>query len=754
MVVVLDEDGRIVESNASWQRFARNHGLDCADKAIGSDWLSARGLAGPTKNAATESIATGLADVLARRKDRFETVYPVSGREREVWLICQITPFDDEGCGRALVTETDVTDIKNAERGLAEKSALLARTLDNIRQGISLCDGRLNMLAFNRRFLETLEFPPEEFKPGDPFEKFIRYNAQRGEYGPGDVETLVRDRIELAKKFEPHSFERTRPDGTVIEIEGTPLPEGGFVTTYTDITERRHHEERVRQTEALLQRIAENMPGVIYRRVLHPDGRITMPYCSEGIRDLQGIDPEAIMNGAASPNDLVHPDDRERWHSGIMESAENMSKLDIEFRVLATDGSVKWVRSIAQPHKQPNGDIVWDGLSLDISIQKWSQEAIRQSEQRFRDVADVASDWIWETDADLRFTYLSGRWQTITGLEPATVVGKTRRDLGWADKDEEKWQEHLKDLDARRPFRDFQYTYVGPDGRVRHWSIAGTPVFGEDGTFKGYRGTGTDVTAVVEAAKAEHNAREQAEIANRSKSEFLATMSHELRTPLNAILGFSEVIQHEMFGSVGCPEYKEYAQGIHESGQHLLSLINEVLDLSKIEAGQFKLSEETFPISEIIESCVRVVRKGIDSSRHLLELSVSADIPMVRADPRAIRQILINLLANAVKFTPQGGMISLSARCNNSGDLEIVFKDTGIGIAEKDLALVLEPFQQVEGPLNRKHKGTGLGLPIVQSLVELHGGTLALESEVGEGTTVVVTLPSERLHRQDIAVGG
>jgi two-component system cell cycle sensor histidine kinase PleC len=230
-----------------------------------------------------------------------------------------------------------------------------------------------------------------------------------------------------------------------------------------------------------------------------------------------------------------------------------------------------------------------------------------------------------------------------------------------------------------------------------------------------------------------------------AKSQFLANISHELRTPLNAILGFSEIMKSQMFGPLGSPQYRGYAADIHDSGSHLLTVINDILDLSKIEAGKFELNEEICDIARLVHDAVRFVAERVDSGGLRLQQRLPPALPAVRADGRLVKQILLNLLSNAIKFTPAGGTITVSADIDHEANLSLTVADTGIGIAAGQLERVLQPFTQVENTFTRTHAGTGLGLPLCKSLIELHGGRLALESAVGRGTSVTVTLPKERV---------
>ncbi len=371
--------------------------------------------------------------------------------------------------------------------------------------------------------------------------------------------------------------------------------------------------------------------------------------------------------------------------------------------------------------------------------QRAADQAAAEGAAMYRFLADNAMDLITRHSADGRIRFASPAAQGLLGQSPDALLGLAPAALV-----------HPEDLRAiQAAFMEASYFARAATAEIRLKRADGTFVWAEIRCRPAapIKGKAADIVAVTRdiTERKSHEralieARDLAEEANRAKSSFLANMSHELRTPLNAILGFSEVMTHEMFGPVGSPRYLEYSRLIHESGAHLLELINGILDMSKIEAGKFELSPEIFDLEETAAACVRFVRQQAERAGVALKLAIAPGATTIFADKRAIKQVLVNLLSNGVKFTPRGGEVRLTAGLDSKG-IEIVVADSGVGISVKDLARLGQPFEQVEGEHVRSKEGTGLGLALVKALASMHGGEATIESALGVGTTVHVRLP-------------
>jgi PAS domain S-box-containing protein len=290
----------------------------------------------------------------------------------------------------------------------------------------------------------------------------------------------------------------------------------------------------------------------------------------------------------------------------------------------------------------------------------------------------------------------------------------------------------------------YDFRIVDAHGEIRHLHAMGTPEFDSSGIAIAVDGIIQDITDRKQMEQALRDARDAAEHGSRAKSEFLANMSHELRTPLNAIIGFSEIMREEILGPVGVPKYREYLGDINSSAQHLLLIINDILDIARIEAGRIELKEGRIDLKRMIEECTRMLHGRIADAGLKLETSYENGVPWCIGDERLLRQVLLNLASNAIKFTPSGGRVRIQLGRKVGGELTLAVQDTGIGMTADESAMALRPFGQVQGAFVRSRDGVGLGLPLAKSFVELHGGALQVDSAPGRGTTVMVNLPPWR----------
>ncbi|MDP6832468.1 MAG: ATP-binding protein, partial [Alphaproteobacteria bacterium] len=326
-----------------------------------------------------------------------------------------------------------------------------------------------------------------------------------------------------------------------------------------------------------------------------------------------------------------------------------------------------------------------------------------------------------------------------------TVAGKNAHDLYPPERAERYAEGDRKILSDWQVVTD-EVVIPGPAGEPRNYTLTKFPIFNA-GEPVGFGGVMMDTTERTQAEDALRQSEKRADMANRAKSEFLANMSHELRTPLNAIIGFSEIIKGGGLVTGNEAKQREYANDIYESGLLLLDLINDILDLSKIELGSEEPNDSKIRVRALVESVLVLMKERAGRAGLRPRTNIPSGLPMLRADERKLKQILINLISNSIKYTHTGGLISIEISCHPDTGYVFEVNDTGIGIAAKDIAKAMQPFRQIDSDLNRKFTGTGLGLPLAVELAEMHGGSLALSSTLGVGTTVTVRFPPERTVR-------
>ncbi|MGH6670463.1 MAG: PAS domain-containing sensor histidine kinase [Xanthobacteraceae bacterium] len=492
-------------------------------------------------------------------------------------------------------------------------------------------------------------------------------------------------------------------------------------------------------------------------------------FWSHSMFDILGLPQKDDLLTFGEVNALVHGDDIDLFELATRLADTRGQSFDHAFRMRHSDGRWLWLRARCEVARQDGeAGLHLIGIAVDMTEQKSLVEKTAAADLRLRDAIETIPEAFVLWDADNHLVLCNSNFQALHHLTDQTVVAGTAYETIVAAGKKPIIRTTAINEEGQPPgARTFEAQL--DDGRWMHISERRT----KDG---GYVSVGTDITKIklheqrlIEGEKrriatiddlrksqqalelqaeqladlAEKYAEEKnrAEEANQTKSKFLANMSHELRTPLNAIIGFSEIMETAMFGPLGADKYHEYSRDIRESGQYLLDVINDILDMSKIEAGGIRLAPEDVDLDPILAECIRVIWGRAQEKRLVLKSDILPAIHL-RADRRALKQIALNLLSNAVKFTPDGGTVKLEGRVRG-GMVTIAIIDNGIGIPKKALPKLGRPFEQVESQLTKRYQGSGLGLAIAKSLVDLHGGGMRIRSTLGKGTMVVVRLPLE-----------
>ena len=480
---------------------------------------------------------------------------------------------------------------------------------------------------------------------------------------------------------------------------------------------------------------------------------------SDYMATLMGLDrsgpvPEAMVMAR------IHPRYREAVQHALRQ-AQTYGSFEVSFPVPDEAGRARWIdaRGQARGERGDDGFSSILGVALDTTEARRSKSQAQAAESRLRDGIESVSDAFVLFDKGGRLILSNQAFQDAFGFEDGVIrKGAFKQDLNRIA------ALAIKSDQAATGGRAGAREVELHDGRwlqlvERFTSDGGSVVSAADITaikqkeaerqraVERLHVTITELEdreeKLSQLARKYEIAMTRAEAANQAKSEFLANMSHELRTPLNAINGFSEIMAGEMFGPLGDQKYKGYAGDILKSGQHLLSLINDILDMSKIEAGKLTLHYETVSVKEIVDDAARLMRGKVEEAGLVL-LVDAPELPEIEADHRGVKQVILNLISNAVKFTPEGGEIVVALSRLDDDRVRVAVTDTGIGISPEDLGRLARPFEQVEGQHSKTTQGTGLGLALTKSLIELHGGELMMESEPGRGTTVSFYLPIRR----------
>lgn len=786
----------------------------------------------------------------------------------------------------------DISDTIEGDMNAQEVEQQLSDTIEAVPYGVALYDRKNELVFINSKNRDILPGLQDVMQPGATFEQLVRRFFEVGlqSVSPDQREEMFRKRMALFRNGYGTRQILLRDDAW-IEISEHITPEGNAVISWADISLQKRREQALSsllndasQTLSVPERAAKAVAialGCRWGGVVKLDDDIKAQKAEVvALWDHDQFTTPFEYKYTDAPCEKLYqqggyvylPQTVEYQFPGLMNEKSLVSYHGMALR----DQKGSFIGHIFAMDDRAQQSTYHQGREIFQLIGNWVEMEFRRQElnnsiaaaqKRFRDFAEVASDWFWEIDSQFNFTFISEH-------APETVKDSLQNFIR-----ETYQQENTVSGAARsnlRPFRDVEITLKNDDsGDDIACLISARPVFDDEGAFKGYRGTGTDITEMMKAnqraARAEgmlleavesspeafalydkddrlqifnkklldiffpekydqvkvgmtyaelqdvffnqsqvsdippdqidqwkanrirhrgiadggdynelpvrnriymaieHRtrqggiasfyvditqlreqenslkaAKEQAEAASRSKSEFLANISHELRTPLNAIIGFSELIRDDLAGPPNSPKYKEYIGDIHNSGMHLMELINDILDLSKAEAGMIEGANRTIDITEIVEACVKLMRPKAERAYVKLSADYPQELPLLWADPKHLRQILLNLVSNAVKFTPEGGSVDIKVKLEAKG-MSITVKDTGIGMNPEDVPKAMSPFGQIDSSLSRKYNGTGLGLPLTKRLMDYYNGELAIKTAPNKGTAVTIMFPNERL---------
>ncbi len=819
--------------------------------------------------------------------------YRITKQDEEVRYIRELAEpvFDDSGRHyRSVGTVQDISDQKRLEVQLQESEERLHLVIDNSPTAIFLKDEEGRYQVVNTKFCEWFGGTPEDVI-GKTFYDLAA--PKHADEAATEDKAIFASKTNLAWEFTlpfidgethtilAHKFPIFGTDGEVKAVGGVDV----------DITDRKKTETMNVRLGRIIDRSVNEVfcfnADTLKFETVNRGACKNLGYTLEEMMNLTPLDikPEYTLETFEELIKPLRDGEREQIVFETVHQRKDGSTYDAEvhLQLISTEtppvfaaiiqditGRKAAERKIRKAHDELELRVHerTEQLQGEVEERKYIEAALRKSEERARDLAKSSSDWFWETGPDLRLSYVSSRYEKITGMESNWFIGKSVEELVVPGEDKEKWQNHLDDMHNHRSFRDFQYEQKHPDGGTLHVRVGGVPVFNDNDEFTGYRGTTTNITAQVlaerRAATAEHQlvdaieglnqgivlydaderfvvcnskyrevvneisdilvpgitfedvcrksfergivsgwddmekwvesrlarfrqdsqpiihqlrtgqwimttehktrngstltirsdvtelketqfqleaAKTAAEDASGLKSNFLANMSHELRTPLNAIIGFTDIMRQQALGPMENGKYLEYAGDIHQAGQHLLDLIDDILDLSAIEAGKLGLQKESFEVAEVVAASLKFVSLRAETEGVQVSMNIEDGLPPLYADKRRILQVIINLLTNAVKFTPAGGRVLVTASKIGNSDLQITITDTGIGMDEQGLDQAMSKFGRADSKVARNREGTGLGLPLSKSLMELHGGTLDLSSSPGAGTVVRLQFP-------------
>lgn len=691
--------------------------------------------------ASGETVENMAKEVIDSKQAVFDHVFRSSRRPDHYFQYSFVPVFDNSGAiSGVLAIGRDVTSQKAGEDAVRRSEALLRSIVDNSPSTISLkdLDGRFQMI--NKAFRSTFGVSPEE--------DIAELNAYI--IAADHIKSKTSHEAEVIRTGEAITQERygELPSGDIFHRLITKFPVwssdgkiNGTGTIGVDLSELRKVEENLQTLESRFSEILRIAPEAI----ISTNASGTILLFNEAAEKIFGYDQDDILG---KDIDVLLPDNVRAVHGGyikaFIDGAETTRLIGGRGEISGRrrDGSI-FPASASISKLQSGSETILTASMHDVTERKSAEAALKASEENLREILEkspigvaVILHTLEDGRVEAKRLFANAALGGLFGHPMREQVIGTDISKTWVDLDQ--YYEANKAMSDGVDLVNFEAHRRRSDGTEFWVSINTRSV-----RFDNQKCTMVWHYDVTDRRQAEENLRLaliEAERANQAKTEFLATMSHELRTPLNAIIGFSETMSEQYFGPLGSGKYVEYAGDIKHSGEHLLLLINDLLDLSTIEAGKHELHQESVNLQDIVHDCAPIVNESAGKNRIVFVSDASADLPPIMADRRALKQILLNVLSNAIKFTPEGGKINLTARASANA-MTIAISDTGPGIPDEKLSTITDPFVRGEVDPHKYQEGTGLGLAIVKSLVDLHDGNLSIASEVGGGTVVTITLP-------------
>jgi len=670
-----------------------------------------------------------------------ETQYP-NGR----WARYQDFKTND---GSRVSLFADITEAKEHELALRKSEQLFQQAIESMTEDFAMFDAKDRLVTYNSNFYENHKTIKGIRSPDITLGDMVHSFAKRGQYGKlsGGINKFVQKRLIQLKS--PGVTETQYTDGNWWQLKINKTNDGGFVLVRSNITKQKNAATLLQSREEALRLVLETVLDAII--TIDEKGRIAS--FNPAAEKIFGYKAKEVIGKNVK---ILMPPPYKGKHDGYLKryvttnDPQMIGTIGRQATGRRKNGTEFPVELAISEHVQ-DGKRVFTGILRDITKRKFAEDALRESEERYALTIKGINEGIWDWNLKTNHLFVSDRVEQIVGIGLTKKIKSTNNivnnDFIFSEihPDDvaiyrQALASHLKG-DAPSFYCEFRVTRK--DKKQRWVRNRGRALFDDSG--RAYRMTGsvTDVTIRKTAEQKMFEAKEIAEIASRTKTEFLANVSHELRTPLNAIIGFSDLMKTEIFGPMGHAKYSDYSHAINESGQHLLSIINDILDVSQVEVGELDFDLEKVLLEPVFESCIRLIHERAEKAGLRLKTKINAGLPALKADPRRLKQILLNLLSNAIKFTPKGGMVSLKAYQTKAGTMVLSVSDTGIGMKAADIPKVMTPFVQVDSKLSRQYEGTGLGLPLTRELVHLHGATIKIRSKPRKGTTVSVYFPKE-----------